>query len=359
MSERVPLSSSAPSRDTAGRWLAVSGRAVDRVWLATLAVVAVLAVLAPAQVWPSVMFTAEALWGILPFLLASVGVAAYTKASGLDRQIARATSGHPARVITLAALFGALSPFCSCGVVPIIAALLTAGVPLAPVMAFWLASPLMDPEMFLLMLAVFGWPLTLAKTASAIGIGLLGGWVTQALVHGGGLTDALRPGVAPIGCAARKTLRAEPVAWRVWQEPERRRSFAATGRDTGLFLLKWLTLAFLVESLMLAYLPADTIGAWLGGEAWWAVPLAALVGIPAYLNGYAAVPTVAGLIDLGMVPAAGLAFMLAGGVTSIPAAMAVFPLVRRPVFALYVALGLGGALVAGLSYQAVADAWPA
>ncbi len=353
MSDLVPLSSSAPFRETAGRWLAAFGRALDRVWLATLAVVAVLTVLAPAQVWPSVTFTAEALWTILPFLLASVGVAAYTKASGLDRQIARATSGHPARVITLAALFGALSPFCSCGVVPIIAALLAAGVPLAPVMAFWLASPLMDPEMFLLMLAVFGWPLTLAKTASAIGIGLLGGWVTQALVHRGGLTDALRPGVAPTGCAARKTLRAEPVVWRVWQEPDRRRSFAATSRDTGLFLLKWLTLAFLVESLMLAYLPAEAIGAWLGGDAWWAVPLAALVGIPAYLNGYAAVPTVAGLIDLGMVPAAGLAFMLAGGVTSIPAAMAVFPLVRRPVFALYVALGLGGALAAGLSYQAV------
>jgi uncharacterized membrane protein YraQ (UPF0718 family) len=171
------------------------------------------------------------------------------------------------------------------------------------------------------------------------------------LARGGGLTDALRPGVGPTGCAARRSVRPEPVAWRFWTEGERRATFADTSRETGLFLLKWLTLAFLVESLMLAYLPADAIGAWLGGEAWWAVPLAALVGIPAYLNGYAAVPTVSGLIDLGMVPAAGLAFMLAGGVTSIPAAMAVFPLVRRPVFALYVALGLGGALTAGLLYQ--------
>ena len=47
------------------------------------------------------------------------------------------------------------------------------------------------------------------------------------------------------------------------------------------------------------------IGASLGGGAWWAVPLAVAAGIPAYLNGYAAIPTVSGLIDLGMAPAAG------------------------------------------------------
>ena len=50
--------------------------------------------------------------------------------------------------IVIASLGGALSPFCSCGVVPLVAGLLAAGVPLPVVMAFWLSSPLMDPEMF-------------------------------------------------------------------------------------------------------------------------------------------------------------------------------------------------------------------
>ncbi|SDH50921.1 permease [Roseospirillum parvum] len=323
---------------------------VDKVWLALLAALLALAVLDRAQLGPSLLFTAQALWDILPFLVASVLIAAWTKATGLDRHVSRVTAGNPARAIGLAALFGALSPFCSCGVVPIIAALLAAGVPLAPVMAFWLASPLMDPQMFLLMLSTFGWPLTLAKTGAAIGLGLLGGAVTQGLVRRDLLGEVLRPGVAPTCCAAKRSLKPEPVAWRFWQAPQRRATFRASGLETGHFLLKWLALAFLVESLMLAWLPAESIGAWLGADAWWAVPLAALAGIPAYLNGYAAVPTVAGLIELGMTPAAGLAFMLAGGVTSIPAAMAVFALVRRRVFALYVGLGLGGALLASLGY---------
>ena len=81
------------------------------------------------------MFIGEALKGIFIFLLASVLLASFAKATGLDQQISMVFSGHPFKAIIVASL-GALSPFCSCGVVPIIAGLLMAGVPLAPVMAF-------------------------------------------------------------------------------------------------------------------------------------------------------------------------------------------------------------------------------
>jgi uncharacterized membrane protein YraQ (UPF0718 family) len=56
---------------------------------------------------------------------------------------------------------------------------------------------------------------------------------------------------------------------------------------------------------------------------------------------------------MGKAQGAALSFMLAGGVTSIPAAMAVFALVKRRVFALYLLLGLGGSMLAGLVYQVV------
>jgi len=53
--------------------------------------------------------------------------------------------------------------------------LLASGVPLAPVMAFWLASPLMDPEMFILLSATLGLPFTIAKTVAAVAMGVFGG----------------------------------------------------------------------------------------------------------------------------------------------------------------------------------------
>ena len=132
---------------------------------------------------------------IAPFLIVSVAVAAGAKATGMDRQIAIVFGGDRTTVIVAAALFGALSPFCSCGVVPIIAGLLGAGVPLAPVMAFWISSPLMDPEMFVLMAPVLGLEFTMAKTLAAIAIGLAAGFATEALVRRSAFADPLKVGV--------------------------------------------------------------------------------------------------------------------------------------------------------------------
>ena len=337
-----------------GHWL--RGIAADRVVVAAFALIAVLFVVTPGQAVDSLRFTGEALASIAPFLLASVLLAGGIKAAGLDKQIGRIFAARSGPAIAAAALFGALSPFCSCGVIPLIAALLRAGVPLAPVMAFWISSPIMDPEMFILTAAVFGLPFATAKALAAIALGVLGGFATLAVFGRRDLASLLKDSGSG-GCAG--NLKSERVVWAFWRDPARMAEFAAEARATGWFLAKWLTLAFVLESLMVAYLPAGAVGAWVGGENGWAVPAAVVVGIPAYLNGYAAIPTVSGLMGLGMTPGAALAFMVAGAVTSIPAAVAVAALVRAPVFVLNVGLGAAGALGAGFAYGGLAGLWPA
>jgi uncharacterized membrane protein YraQ (UPF0718 family) len=323
-------------------------RGIDRVALVILAILAVLALSAPAQALASLHFAAASLLEVAPFLLLSVGVAAYAKASGADNLIARAFTGRLAVMIVFAALMGALSPFCSCGVIPLIAALLGMGVPLPPVMAFWLASPLMDPSMFVLTAGTLGMAFALFKTAAAVGIGLLGGFGTIALMSSGWFAEPLRAGIG--GCAGGKVRAPKPVVWSFWREPARRSTFARNGLDNTLFLGKWLALAFLLESLMLAWVPAELVASTVGGGGWLPVLGATLVGVPAYLNGYAALPLVGGLIEQGMVPGAGMAFLLAGGVTSIPAAIAVYALARLPVFFAYLTFAFLGALTAGLIF---------
>ena len=76
--------------------------------------------------------------------------------------------------------------------------------------------------------------------------------------------------------------------------------------------------------------------------------------MPAYLNGFAALPVVGGLLEQGMAPGAALAFLVAGAVSSVPAAIAVYALVKRPVFLLYLAFALVGSLAAGLAFQTLA-----
>lgn len=305
------------------------------------------------QAGASLTFVLEALLHVAPFLAASIGIAAYAKATSADALIARAFQGRVATMIVAAALMGALSPFCSCGVIPLIAALLSMGVPIAPVMAFWLASPLMDPSMFVLTAGTLGWDFAAFKTGAAVAVGLFGGFGVLALARAGGFENPLRPGVGDGGCGASSVRTAKPIVWRFWEDGDRRQAFAKNARDNLLFLGKWLTIAFFLESLMLAYVPAETVTQWLGGEGWLTVLSATALGVPAYLNGYAALPLVSGLIDQGMAAGAGMAFLLAGGVTSIPAAIAVWALARPPVFLAYLTFAFTGAFAMGLAFTAV------
>ena len=323
----------------------------QRVWLASALILAVLAVFDPAQAGESVLFAGGALLRTAPYLVLSIAIAAWAGATSADNLIAKAFTGAPLLMVGLGALAGGLSPFCSCGVIPLIAALLAMGVPLSAVMAFWLASPIMDPSMFVLTAGVLDVEFAVAKTFAAIGLGVFGGLVVHLMARGGALADPLREGIGNGGCGGAKVRAPKPVVWRFWQEPQRREKFAATAGNTTLFLAKWLTLAFLIESLMLAWIPAETVTSALGGEGLLPIAMATLVGVPAYLNGYAALPLVGGLIDQGMAPGAGMAFLVAGGVTSIPAAMAVWALARPPVFVLYIALSLSGAFASGLLFQ--------
>src|SRR6056297_1490539 len=323
----------------------------EQVWLASAAILTALLILDPAQARESAVFATANLVEVAPYLLLSIGIAAYAGATGADGLVARAFTGAPALMILMAALAGGLSPFCSCGVIPLIAALLAMGVPLSAVMAFWLASPVMDPSMFVLTTGVLGLEFAIAKTLAAIGLGLMGGWVVHLVGRAGGLSDPLREGIGIGGCGGSKLRDPKPVVWRFWAEPERRAKFGREALNVTLFLLKWLTLAFVLESLMLAFIPAETITGVLGGTGLSPILFGTFVGVPAYLNGYAALPLVGGLVAQGMAPGAGLAFLVAGGVTSLPAAIAVWALVKPRVFALYIVLSLSGAFAAGLLFH--------
>lgn len=324
-------------------------------WSVCALMIAAVAVLDPPQLWPTLEFAGRALVSTAPFILFAVFAIAYLKATGAENLLARAFEGNPARMIILAALLGGLSPFCSCEVIPFIAALLAVGAPLGAVMAFWLASPLMDPAMFLITSGSIGWEFAIAKTFAAVALGLLGGFGTQVLAQSAVFSDPLRarPQAKGCGCGPAKPFSGTPV-YRFWTDAERRGIFKDTALENGLFLLKWLTLAYTVEALMVAYVPAELIAGILGGEGFGPILLGAFVGAPAYLNGYAAPPLVAALLDQGMAQGAAMSFMIAGGVSSIPAAVAVWALVKPRVFAAYLGFALLGAILAGIAWQAIA-----
>jgi uncharacterized protein len=330
-------------------------RRLDRVVLAFALVIVFIAAVDPALAPRTLAHVAAELGSLAPWFALSVLFAAGAKATGGDALVARAFVGREGWVIPIAAIVGGLTPFCSCGVIPLVAGLLGAGVPLAAVMAFWIASPLMDPTQFFVIAGTIGIGFAVAKALAAVGMGLLGGYGTMALTRAGFLPieDALRTTVQPKSCSAsrKNANQAQPV-WRFWEDGERSQVFLTNAATTTWLLVRWLALAFALESVMTAWLPPTVIAHWLGAGPF-AIPLAVLIGLPVYINGLAAIPFVAGLIQLGMSPAAALAFMLATTATGFAVLTTLWALVKPKVFALYLLFAITGALIAGYAFQLV------
>lgn len=177
-------------------------------------------------------FMINAFLHVWPYLLITIPPAVAVQMSGASKYINRAFAAQPIVAIFLATAVGAFSPFCSCSVIPVVATLLIGGVPLAPVMSFWIASPSMDPEVFFLSVAIIGWNLAVWRLVATLVLSLSAGFITHFIVQRGWLgTEILRsrhPATAQSGWTLLK---------QGWQSLKRRLVFSpvlgfATGNTT-------------------------------------------------------------------------------------------------------------------------------
>lgn len=338
---------------------------IDRVYLLVFAIFLAIAVLDTDQFLPLGSLTLTNLTHTSIYMLIAVFLLAAIKATGAETMVASVFKGRENRMIILAALVGGLAPFCSCEVIPFLAGLLALRTPLAPIMAFWLSSPLIDPPTLFITAGALGWKFAVSKAVFAVGVGVGGGFIVKFFSAAGHLRNPMKTTgeVAgqsccsiqteiPMVCSleAAKPTENNPV-WKFWKEQPQRNTFILEFKSNGLFLVKWMLFAYSLESLMIQYIPAESIASVVGGEGVLPIVLSALVGIPAYLNSYIAPPVVSGLMDQGMSNGSGMAFIIAGAISSIPAMTAVYALVRRQVFAAYVILGFSGAVLSGFIYN--------
>ena len=305
----------------------------------------------PHQIWPAARFVVAGIFAVAPLVIPGIVLAAWIMASGADAPIARAFEGRVLQAVVAASAIGAITPVCGVTVLPLMAGLLAAGIPLAPVMAFWLSSPVTDPAMLATTLATLGTGFAVGKTVAAFGLGLWGGAITALF--------STRPwAIAPlrlnriVGRLSARRCRA-PLSFdpRIWKASERRELFRQNVAATTRLVLVCLIPAFAAEYALDAALQPEALAAYVGEDVWWAIPVAVLVGAPAYLDGYAALPLTRGLLDHGMSPGAAMAFLVSGGAVSIWGAMAIFPVLRLKPFVLYLATAISGSMLAGYAFD--------
>ncbi len=308
----------------------------------------------PHQAWAMGQSVAMSLVSVTPLVVPGILLAAWIMASGADAQIARVFEGRVLYAIVAASAIGAITPVCGVTVLPLMVGLLAAGIPLAPVMAFWLSSPVTDPAMLATTAATLGFSFAVGKTIAAFGLGIWGGVVTSVFARQSWATAPLRQNrivgnLSDCGCGAPLSFDA-----RIWKDPDRRDIFRQKFATTTRLILICLIPAFAAEYALNSVLQPEALSVYVGDDVWWAIPFAVFVGAPAYLDGYAALPLTRGLMDHGMSPGAAMAFLVSGGVVSVWGAMAIFPVLRLNPFLLYLALAVSGSLIAGYVFDWVA-----
>lgn len=311
----------------------------------------------PTKAWETARFVVAGMVGVTPIVIPGILLAAYITASGASDRVAALFHGRTLQTVAAAACFGALIPVCGVTVLPLMAGLLAAGVPLAPVMAFWLASPITGPAILSATIATLGWQFAIGKLAAAIGLGLFGGFTTASFANREWCRAPLRSnrfvgslGGACDSCGGREN-EFDP---RIWREHARRVRFTGEAWAITRLILVVLAPAFAAEFLLNAWLQPDALAPYVGRESLLAVPLAVVVGGPAYIDGYAALPLTRALLEHGMSLGAAMAFLVSGGVVSVWGAMAIFPVLRLKPFLLFLALAAVGSMLTGWSFGALA-----
>lgn len=238
--------------------------------------------------------------------------------------------------------FGALTPFCSCSTIPILVGLLDAGIPFGVCMSFLIASPLLNPVILSLLVALVGVVPTAVYAAitflAAAGLGAFlgrrgyGRYVKDVMVEKDG-----------------------DCAWTAesGNGPHFRRALTFS---ISLFrhVLPYLLLGAGIGAFIYGFVPEDLIVTLAGPENPLAIPVAAVIGVPMYIRAETIIPISAVLLDKGMGIGAVMALIIGGAGASIPELSLLAAVFERKLVAIFAGVVLGVAVLTGAAFSLLA-----
>lgn len=292
---------------------------------------------------------------------------------------------------------GALTPLCACGTMAVIIAMLTTTLPWGPIMAFLTSSPLMSPDGFILLAGVISLKFAIALAVASIAIGLIAGYLTHLIEA---KTDYLKDQVRfakdkqpqSCACGSEAPVRQEqqehcnsatcPACGHVFNPPlvstiglplyvnEVAAEMACTNTFWGaLRRIKWgemkdafvdlglkkiipyFALFVAVGYLINRFVPSSLIMTLFSAQNIFAVPLAAIVGLPLYVTNESSIPLINSLMAGGASGGSMLAFMITGQATSAWVIAGIATFMKRRVIGLYIAYLLVGGILMGYLYD--------
>lgn len=232
---------------------------------------------------------------------------------------------------------GALTPFCSCSTIPILAGLLSSKAPFGPSISYLISSPLLNPVIIIMLWTLLGWKLTLYYFIIIVIFSMLIGIVWERL--------GLEHSVKKVKVRRGNGTNDESVPkWRL------------AIRDAWSFfysLLPYLLIGVFIGAIIHDFIPQDIIVKYAGSDKPWAIPIASVIGIPMYIRAETMLPIGSALVGKGMGIGAVIALLIGGAGASIPEVVLLSKLFKRKLLVAFVISILSVAIITGFIVQII------
>jgi hypothetical protein len=267
-----------------------------------------------AHLTQSLHFFIEDVTKIYALLLVLIYVIGFLRAGLNTEKIRKHLEGkHRFIGYVLAALFGAVTPFCSCSSIPLFLAFTQARIPMGITMAFLVTSPMINEVAVVLL----GGTLGIGFTAVYIALGILSG------ILAGMFFDFIKAErhLKPIEHKEVSDGMKERLEQAAHYKPTRQeRHVYAVNEFKSVFskIWIWVIIGVGAGAALHGFVPESVITDNLGDGQWWSVPGAVLLGIPLYANASGVIPVVESLLNKGLPVGTALAFMMSVVAASLP-----------------------------------------
>jgi len=240
----------------------------------------------------------------------------------------------------IAALMGAITPFCSCSTIPFLKGLIRANAGFGPMMVFLFSSPLLNPILIVLFAVTLSIKIAAIYFIISIGISILAGITLEKL---GFEKYIIVPDETPDGssgcCSSAVTNKWEKLWLEVWQDFKQAFPYLLVGVSLG--------------AIIHGFVPTDFITSYAGSDNPLAIPFAAVIGIPLYTRAIVMIPLAAAFVAKGMGIGAVMAFVIGSAGASIPELILLRSLFKTQMIVAFVFVVLSMAIVTGFVFSYV------
>lgn len=240
---------------------------------------------------------------------------------------------------TLAALLGTVTPFCSCSSIPLFIGFTGAGLPLGVTFSFLISSPLVDLGSLVLLTSIFGGKVAIAYVIVGLVLAVLGGSLIERLHLENEVEEFIRK-------AGRIDLDSPELSLSDRLEYAKDQ-VVATVKKVAPYIFIGVGIGALIHN----FIPQSFVETVLGGDKWYSVPLATLVGVPMYADIFGTIPVAESLFAKGAGLGTILSFMMAVTALSLPSMIMLRKAVKPKLLAVFFSIVTVGIMLIGFLFN--------